>query len=335
MPKKGVIIGYLVFVVLAVFLYFVFQQTQPTGSNQETVVFEIEKGEGLSEIAQKLESQELIKNNKLFQAYSFLRNVRSQFWPGEYKVSQGMSLKEIISVLTSQPLAREKQVVLIEGWTAKEIAEEIERVGLVEKQDFLRALGEIGKSFELEEKYLFLADRPVGADIEGYLFPDTYRFFESTTSQAIIEKILDNFQQKLNSLQLERSDYSLFEILTMASLIEKEAALDQDRRLVSGVFWDRMEAGWALQSCATINYILGEPKERLSYEDTRIPSPYNTYLNPGLPPSPINNPGLSSIQAALNPLESDYCCFLSTSKGQIIFSQTIEEHNINKAKYLK
>jgi len=149
---------------------------------------------------------------------------------------------------------------------------------------------------------------------------------------------LDNFDQKLDAemrKKIKESGKTILEIITMASLIEKEAALEQDRRLVSDIFWRRLKEGWALESCATVNYILGLPKKKLSYEDTRTPSAYNTYLHPDLPPSPINNPGLVSIQAAIEPLKNDYCCFLSTNEGKMIFSRTISEHNWNKELYLK
>ncbi len=338
MPKKGVVLGYLVFVILVVGLYFYFQSDRPVGQEFEPETFIIEKGEGLKEIADKLKGEGLIKNNKIFEVYVFLRNVRSNFWPGEYHLSPNMSLKDIVGILTSQRLAPEKTMTIIEGWTNKEIAAGLAKEGLVIEDDFFTALEEINKSEDLLTNYPFLADRPTGAGLEGYLFPDTYRFYEETTAHAIIGKMLENFGQKLDAQlrsEISQQGRTIFEIITMSSLVEKEAALDQDRRLVADIFWKRLDIGWALESCATINYILGAPKTRLSFEDTRTPSPYNTYLHRGLPPGPINNPGLSAIQATIGPLESDYCCFLSTPEGKIIFSRTMEEHNLNKANYLK
>ena len=121
----------------------------------------------------------------------------------------------------------------------------------------------------------------------------------------------------------------------MASLIEKEAATDKDRKLISGIFYKRLAFGQALQSCATINYILGVHKRQLSFDETRTPSPYNTYLHPGLPPGPICNPGLTAIEAAIWPEDSEYWYFLATPDGQTIYSKTKEEHDLNKVKYLK
>jgi UPF0755 protein len=149
----------------------------------------------------------------------------------------------------------------------------------------------------------------------------------------IIEKMLSNFSEKTNESLLvdaQKSGHSLLEIITMASIIEREAPNRDDQKIVSGIFWNRFSVNYPLQSCATINYILGTSKKRLSLEDTRIDSPYNTYLNKGLPPGPIANPGLSAISAAIYPKDSDYFYFQDNGKGEIIFSVTLEEHNKEK-----
>ncbi|MBL7141548.1 endolytic transglycosylase MltG [Patescibacteria group bacterium] len=349
MSKKGIMLGYVVFIILAIFLYFFLQTTSPevalTNQELELKTFVIEKGEGLKEIGQKLKDQGFIKNSKLFEFYAFLSQARNKFWPGEYHLNTGINLKELVKTLISEPLAREKTVTLIEGWTNKETGVFLEKEELAIQDDFFTALDEISRAEEILNKYEFLPEaveksfiEDSQAKLQGYLFPDTYRFYEQTTAQAIIKKMLENFDQKLDSqlrTKIKESGRTIFEMITLASLIEKEAALDQDRRLIADIFWKRLNADWALESCATINYILGTAKPRLSFEDTRIPSPYNTYLNSGLPPGPINNPGLSAIRAAIEPLENDYCCFLSTDEGKVIFSQTIEEHNRNKAIYFE
>lgn len=355
MSKKGIVFGYLVFVILVIGLYFFFSKTSDEVSfvseesdvdqGLELQTFIIEKGEGLKDIGQKLKAQGLIKNSKLFEFYAFLSQAKNKFWPGEYNLNLDMNLKDLIKSLTSTPLALEKTVTIIEGWTNKEVGAFLQEQNLVTQEDFLTALNEISQDKEFLGKYGFLSEvkgksftKDSHAELQGYLFPDTYRFYKQTTAHAIIKKMLENFDEKL-SIQLrekaKQSGRTIFEIITMASLIEKEAALDQNRRLIADIFWKRLGVGWALESCATINYILGDSKARLSFEDTRTPSPYNTYLNPGLPPGPINNPGISAIKAAVEPLESDYCCFLSTDEGKVIFSQTIEEHNRNKLEYLK
>jgi len=351
MKKGGAFLSYLIFVVLILFLYFHFNlgqsiKEEPISPTENVSPgekrFIIEKGDGLKEITGKLKEQGIIKSEIFFQAYAFLFNAKDNFLPGEYDLSEKISLKNLLSILSTSPLAAEKTITIIEGWDNKKIALYLEENDLVSQDDFFEALDTLSTDEEFLSLYEFLPENidksKVSEIFQGYLFPDTYRFYQETTAQAIIKKMIANFAQKLDTELIngaEEMGKTIPEIIILASLIEKEAALDQDRRLVADIFWNRIEVNWALESCATINYILGETKERLSFEDTRIPSAYNTYLHPGLPPGPINNPGLSSIKAVIYPLENNYCCFLSTSEGKIIFSQTIEEHNRNKQIYLQ
>ncbi len=351
MKKGGAFLTYLIFVILILFLYFQFDLGQSvkmepissTGNvSPEEKRFIIEKGDGLKEITAKLKEQGIIKNEIFFQVYTFLSNSKNKFLPGEYDLFEKISFKNLISILSNSPLAAEKTITIIEGWDNKKIALYLEENNLISQDDFFEALSALGADKDFLSLYKFLPeniDKSSSSEMfQGYLFPDTYRFYQETTAQAIIKKMIANFAQKLDAeLMMDASKLgkTIPEIITLASLIEKEAALDQDRRLVADIFWNRIRANWALESCATINYILGEPKERLSFEDTRIPSAYNTYIHAGLPPGPINNPSLSSIRAVIYPLENNYCCFLSTPEGRIIFSQTIEEHNRNKQIYLQ
>jgi len=351
MKKGGAFLSYLIFVVLILFLYFQFNPEQPikeesTNPTEDVSLkekrFIIEKGDGLKEITDKLKKQGIIKNEFFFQAYAFFLNVKDNFLPGEYDLSKETSLKNLLSLLSTSPLASEKTITIIEGWDNRKIALYLEENDLVSQDDFFEALGILRADEDFLSLYEFLPENinelKISEIFQGYLFPDTYRFYEETTAEAIIKKMIANFSQKLDEeliLGADNLGKTIPEIITLASLVEKEAALDQDRRLIADIFWNRIKVNWALESCATINYILGEPKERLSFEDTRIPSPYNTYLHAGLPPGPINSPSLSSIKAVIYPLQNNYCCFLSTPEGRIIFSQTIEEHNRNKQIYLQ
>lgn len=350
MKKSGAFLSYLIFVVLILFLYFNFNSNQSTKkesiSSKENVPSEekrfiIEKGDGLKEITNKLKEQGIIKSGIFFQAYAFLLNVKDNFLPGEYDLSEEISLKNLLSILSTSPLAAEETITIIEGWDNKKIALYLEENDIVSQDDFFEALNSLNMDTDFLSLYDFLPENSGQLEsseiFQGYLFPDTYRFYKETTAEAVIKKMIANFAQRLNEdliVGAKNLDKTIPEIITLASLIEKEAALDQDRRLIADVFWDRIEINWALESCATINYILGNPKERLTFADTRIPSAYNTYLHVGLPPGPINNPSSSSIMAAIYPLENNYCCFLSDSEGRIIFSQTIEDHNRNKQIYL-
>jgi len=338
MNNKGAVIGYFIIIIAAVCLYFYFRTEKPANTNFNLQTFVIENGQGSKDIAEQLEKVGLIKNAKLLEIYAYLRNLSSKFMPGEYELRPNMTFKQIIALLTSNQSAPEKTITVIEGWTNKETAAYLEKQGLVSQEDFSKTLHDLSQNKEFLGKYDFLTEQAAKVEFQGFLFPDTYRVYEKTTAQEIIEKMLDNFGQKLDAesrAKIQGQKKTIFDIVVMASLLEKEAALDQDRRLIADIFWKRLTAGWDLESCATINYILGEPKVKLSFDDTRIPSPYNTYLHHGLPPGPIDSPGLSSIQAAIEPIGNNYCCFLSTPEGKLIFSRTVEEHNQNKQKYLK
>jgi len=345
MPRKAVVIGYLVFIILAICFYFYFKNFAPTAKNYQPQAVIIEKGEGVKEVAQKLKSANLIRSNLFFEIFAFLTNVRSKFWPGEYRLSPNQNLLEIIQILTSQPTVSEKIITIIEGWNLKEIGLYLEQEGIARAEEFWKIAGfpaaentNSSQPIDFSQEYEFLKDKPKNVGLEGYLFPDTYRIYQKTTVEAIIRKMLDNFDRRLTPEmrdEIKKQGKSIFEVITLSSIVEKEVANDLDRRMVADIFYRRLKNKIPLQSDATINYILGTKKRQPSVADTRTPSPYNTYLNRGLPIGPISNPGLSAIKAAIYPLPNDYWYFLSPKEGENIFSQTKEEHDRNKAKYLK
>jgi UPF0755 protein len=234
----------------------------------------------------------------------------------------------------------EKTIRVIEGWRNADIAKELVAQGLTSNEDFTKATW-----YDYSGQFDFLKDKPKGIDLEGYLYPDTYRVYASSTADDIIVKMLTNFDNKLTAQM--RSDIkaqgkTINEIVTMASIIEKEAPISyqtgklDDAKIVSGIFWNRIRSGQALQSCATLAYVLGVNKPQYSEADTRIDSPYNTYQNPGLPPGPIANPGILAITAAIYPIKTNYNYFLTPSGSkELIFARTYDEHLKNKNKYLK
>ncbi|PJA83305.1 MAG: endolytic transglycosylase MltG, partial [Candidatus Nealsonbacteria bacterium CG_4_9_14_3_um_filter_37_29] len=176
-----------------------------------------------------------------------------------------------------------------------------------------------------------------GENLEGFLFPDTYQFPPRVSGAEVVKKMRDNFDKKFTPYRNEVSGAGLtpFEIITMASLLEKEVKTKEDKELVSGILWKRLENKIPLQIDATITYITGQKTTKISKEETQIDSPYNTYKYLGLPKGPICNPGLESILAAIYPKDSDYWYYLSTPEGETTFSKTLEEHNYAKSKYLR
>lgn len=287
--------------------------------SEEEVIFHIDKGTGSKEIALNLESQGLIYWAPLFRVYTLLTGVSRDLQAGTYQFSPSMNLFTLVQKLTRGDIAKE-EITIIEGWNLKDIAWYFENKGMFQAEEL----------FELN-------NGSWQGGLEGYLFPDTYLVSYGVSLAEIVQQMQANFDQKTAPLQeeIERQSKTLAEIITMASLIEKEVRTKEDKEIVSGIFWKRIKLGKPLESCASIAYIKGIPQWIYSYDDTRIDSPYNTYLNYGLPTGPICNPGLESIEAALHPQESDSWYWLSTPEGETIFSKTLEEHNIAKAKYLK
>ena len=247
-------------------------------------------------------------------------------------------MSKVIEILTTKPDADEVTVRIPEDVTAKEIAAILEQAGVLSASDFFTAVETTdSRTVAPDSTYDFLRDKPTTANLEGYLFPDTYRFFKRATPAHVVKKFLDNFEAKVASTVLgdiRASGHTVFEVVTLASIVDKEVRTDTDRRIAAGIFWKRIEIGMALQSDATVNYVTGKQALQPTNVDLSVGSPYNTYQNRGLPPYPIGNPSLSAIRAVANPEASPYLYFLHKPDGTTVFSKTYEEHVANKQKYL-
>lgn len=274
--------------------------------SDKTVIFLVKKGEGAKEISIDLKEQGLIRYGSFFKIYALVQGQAEKLKAGEYELSPGMNVPEIVNKLASGDRIK-KMITIIEGWTVKDIANYLE----VEELD---------------------------PSLEGYLFPDTYEISPEDGIEEIVEKMLDNFDKKLTSElreEISSQGKTVHEIVIMASLFEKEVRTFEDKKIVAGILWKRLESNMPLQVDATIIYITGKKTTKILKEELRIDSPYNTYKYKGLPLGPISNPGLESILAAIYPQESQYLYYLSTPEGETIFSRTLKEHNTAKAKYLK
>lgn len=278
--------------------------------------FVIEKGQGLSEIAHNLAQQKIIKRPLGFEIYAIWTGDYNKLLAGKFFLPQKISIKDLMRILTNEKFMQlETEITIIEGWNKNEIADYLEQKQLVDKKTFLKAVD----------------------DLEGFLYPDTYRIYQATTADEIIKKMLDNFNAKLTTdlrAKIEQQHKTILQILTMASIIEKEMTGLENRKIASGIFWKRIQQGIPLQSDATINYITQKGMIQPNYADLEIENPYNTYKNYGLPPGPICNPGIDAIIAAIEPTASPYYYFLTTKTGEVIFSKTYEGHLKNKQKYL-
>lgn len=298
--------------------------------------FVIKEGEGVNPIATRLQKTGLVSHRLWFEFYIWSKNRESNIVTGTYNLRPDMTIPEIVDVITSGKGAKEDQTItIIEGWDDNQIGEYLAGKGIVGKDTFLDEASLLEK---YRPYYSFLSDLKNDRTLEGYLFPDTYNVIVGkTTPDQLVYRMLLNFNQKLTDTMKEdikKSGHSMDEIVIMASIIEREVSKDEDRKIVSGIFWNRIKQRQPLQSCATISYILGVNKKQYSFEDTRVDSPYNTYIKKGLPPGPIGNPGLSAIKAAIYPQDSDFVYFLSDPKtGETIFSRTLDEHNQAKVEH--
>lgn len=335
--------GVFILILAAVFAYEIYL---PHTNFQNQKDFTIQKGTGSRVIAESLKKQGFINSKWAFIIYVTVLGKASDLKPGSYTFFQNAAVASITrDLITGKPA--ERTITIPEGWSVRNISRYVESQGMFLADDFQKFVGIPGVNYGYNKKYpkpkdfswrfTFLADKPDTIGLEGYLFPDTYRVYRDASIEDVVLAQLANFDEKLAHemrQDIVRQGKTIFQIITIASLIEKEVSDGHDRKIVSGILWKRLQAGIPLQVDATILYITGK-KGPISSEDIQTDSPYNTYKYRGLPLGPISNPGLSAILAAIYPEKSPYLYYLSTKNGQTIFSKTLEEHNRAKTKYLK
>lgn len=305
---------------------------QPVVPNStEQIVLQIPQGSSTGQVANLLYQKHLIKQVQVFKGLARYHKLDGQLKAGEYILSPGWTPAQIIATLTSGKVTQYTFTVP-EGYTLKQIAELLEQKGYVKKADFLQQAAQGDFNFEFVKALPKTPDR-----LEGYLFPDTYHIEKGASSADIINVMLKRFSQEITPEFISRAQaqgLSVPQAVTLASIVEREAARDSERPKVAAVFFNRLKQNMKLESCATVQYALGEHKERLLYKDLAIDSPYNTYKYRGLPIGPIASPGRASLQAVINPAPVDYLFFVVSVDGEHAFSKTLEEHNKNKAKYV-
>lgn len=333
----GSLIGLLIF--LAAFSFYAWRQIyQPICSGackyRPTIVVKIEKGMGVKDISSLLNQQGLIRSRFWFEVYVWAKRQEAQMQAGGYELNVAQNVPEIVNVMTGGKVINDEvQITFPEGFTLIQIKERLLAQGFSVVTNLDQE-----KIVDYQVQYKLLSGVPGEASLEGFLFPDTYRFKNDAKEADIIKRLLDNFDKKLTPdlrEQISRQNRTVYDVLTLASIVQQEAINDQDMPMIAGVFANRLRIGMALESDATINYVTGKKDRQPLYEDLKINSPYNTYQNRGLPPTPICNPGAAAIEAAINPAATDYLFFLHPLDGPTVFSKTLDEHNRNKAKWLK
>lgn len=333
--QKGLVsfrflIGIGAFLFLIFSVAYLFYGLQPGNLKGEMTQFKIAKGEGFKVIGAHLSQKSLIKSLAVFKFYSLISGKVQKFQPGVYELSGAMSVPEIVGVLTSSG-KNEAVVVLTEGLTAKDFARILENNGVVEAEAITNY-----RLKNLTAQYPFLEKTN---SLEGFLFPDTYRFHRDSSAEEVLKRMLNNFELKAWPLLSAKENW--YDYLILASFLEREVPDFNDRQLVAGILLKRLSRGIPLQVDSTISYAkcAGElkncPSLVVTKNDLAAPSSYNTYQKLGLTPTPIANPGQAAIKAALTPQSSRYLYYLSAAKTkETIFSKTLEEHNRNRVKYL-
>ena len=287
-------------------------------------------GASASKIAAILREKGLIRSSVMFDAMARFSGKDSSLKAGEYEFIQGESVASILDAIASGRVVTVR-VTIPEGLTALQIADIFHERGLADREELLALVN--NPPHDLAEEFPFVADQ---SSLEGYLFPDTYEFANGVGALRIVRTMLRRFQHTAQaafdhhpSRPMSLTDR---ETLILASIVEREAKHPEERPIIARVFLNRLQKQMKLQSCATVQYALPVPKEHLLNADLEIDSPYNTYINMGLPPGPICNPGLASIEAVLNPEPGDYLYFVAASDGSHVFTKTYSEHLRAKAR---
>jgi len=291
------------------------------------VQFSVPNGESLHRVSDNLERKNIIRSKYFLLLYSKIFGTANNIKSGNYYIEKGSTARDIHNLIVSGRQIQ-KEVTIPEGWTMSMTAERFVQAGIVEsKQAFLKA----AEDKELLNKYSI-----PGNSAEGYLFPDTYRFTPGMPGVKIVTHLIESFYEHLEK---EHSEYKkltekeLYKKITLASIVEREYRVPKEAPKIASVFYNRLKEEIALGSCATVGYVISEIRgkehpEYLSFADTQIESPYNTYIHKGLPPGPIANPGIIAIDAVFNPADTDYYYFVlkDTSTGEHFFSKNLQDH---------
>ena len=295
--------------------------------SDKRVTVNIQQGDSASDIADTLADKGLIKSPFMFKLYLKQNGLADKLKAGRIVVEENYDMKKIADALISGK-STEEAVTILEGWTARQIGDYLETQGLTTADNFMECVKTCSFDFGFLPK----------ENIEGYLYPDTYFVNPAAYSdENFIARMINTLKNKLSDddwSAVEKSGHTFQEVMIMASIVEREERDPDEQPTVAGILWNRFDNGVGLGADATILYALGRTKGGLNYNDLQIDSPYNTRKYRGLPPTPISNPGISSIKAAIYPKDTDYFYYLHDPEGQVHYAKSLDEHNANKREYL-
>lgn len=313
---------------------------------QEVVKFTVEEGATGKILAENLEKQNVIKNKTLFLWYLKYKGADKSIHRGEFMIKAPFTIEHIVNNLQN-PSQDEVTLKIIPGWDLRKIAEEIEKQGVATKEEVYKVVGEPAVDYRaradkptLQNNSTILKDKPDYVSFEGYFRPDTYRFFKDVTVEEIFNRLIRERQLQLaNAIhELEgKKGRTVHEVMTMASILEREVRGYEDKKMVADIFWKRHDVGMGLQADSTVHYATGKTGDVFTTnEDRQSDNLWNTYKYPKLPPGPIGTPSLESIDAAANPTPNDYWYFLTDiDTGEVRYAETLDEHNRNVEKYIR
>ncbi len=316
------------------FLFFFLSSLNEVRNIGSEIEFEVVRGDGVNQISQNLFEQDIINNKFIFESYSWLKGKESKFVAGKYILPEKVSTKDLVVLFTSKINAEEIILQFIEGWTVDDISNYLFEQKLILSKAEFDKWNKVGL---WKDEFDFLSDLNNNETLEGYLFPDTYNFYIDADVETIVRKMLETFSIRMNSQLLddiENSNRSFHEVIMLASIVEKEVKAAEDMKIVADIFLKRLAIGMALQADSTLNYATGGKNSSLTYDELQIDSKYNLYKYLGYPPTPISNPGMNAIRAAIYPVANDYYFFLTSLEGKAYFGKTLDEHKANR-KYLK
>jgi UPF0755 protein len=313
--------------------WFAFRGAGRDGGSASAVQIEVKPGAGTAEIARKLQSAGVISNATVFRVYARVLGADDRLKPGVYDLDRGMPVSAVVDRLIAGPPVAYLTVTIPEGFVVDQIAERLATQAGVPKAEFSR-IAKTGAA-QFVDGHPYLAGAYKGS-LEGYLFPKTYRIRMGSSADEVIEMMLDQFDRELAGVDIDRAaavGLNLNQLVTLASMIERESRLDSERPLISSVIYNRLRTDSFLKIDATIQYVLGNNRFRLTNQDIKIDSPYNTYTRKGLPPGPISSPGLKSLEAAAVPADTQLLYYVLTGKdGSHTFTTNLADFLVAKKK---
>jgi UPF0755 protein len=313
----------------------------------DQLIFSVEKDDVADILAYRLEEENVIRNASLFKMYLRLKNIDKSLHVGTYVVDRPITLSRVAKVLLHSPSQEEMEITILPGWTIRDIAMYFEEHEISTSDEFKKITGDSAVNYklaggapsELELDLKILEDKPWYVSLDGYLAPETYRIFKDASVEDIIIKLLKHREKQITEemwQDIKNSGRSFYEVLTLASIVEKEVRTPESRAMVADLFWRRYDEGWGLQADSTVHYLVNKKGDVFTTkEDRDSNSAWNTYKYRGLPLGPISNPSLDSIKAVIYPKSNNYNYFLTTFEGDVKYAKDLDGHNYNVNKYLR